>query len=71
MHPAQHAACRRVLTEREAGVRTGLSTSYLRKLRYIGGGPAYLQLASRRIGYYDTDLDIWLDHRRVPGFEAA
>ena len=46
MHPAQYQALKeasvfnRVLSEKEAAKKTGLSTSYLRKLRYTGGGPA-------------------------------
>ena len=74
MHPAQHQALAissRVLNEKEAAARTGLSASYLRKLRYTGGGPAYIQLAERRIGYRESDLDLWLNERRVSTASAA
>ncbi len=77
MHPTQYQALKeasvskRVLSEKEAARKTGLSTSYLRKLRYIGGGPAYIQLAQRRIGYRESDLDRWIEGRRVPVVDAA
>jgi predicted DNA-binding transcriptional regulator AlpA len=71
MDPAQHQVLAQVLTEKEAGARLGLSTSYLRKLRYNGGGPTYIKLAERRIGYREGDLDLWLNSRRVPGKEVA
>ena len=63
--PRTDASADRVLTEKEAALKLGLSASYLRKLRYVGGGPAYLQLASNRIGYRISDLEAWLDQRRV------
>ena len=71
IHPGQYRARddalrpNRVLTEKEAALKLGLSPSYLRKLRYLRGGPAYLQLASNRVGYRDADLEAWLDQRRV------
>jgi predicted DNA-binding transcriptional regulator AlpA len=71
MQRAQYPITARVLTEKEASARLGLSASYLRKLRYIGGGPAYLRLAERRIGYCVEDLDAWLDRRRVAAQEVA
>jgi predicted DNA-binding transcriptional regulator AlpA len=77
LHPAQYEALKeasvgnRVLSEREAATKTGLSTSYLRKLRYVGGGPAYIQLAVLRIGYREDDLDHWIEGRRVPVMDAA
>jgi predicted DNA-binding transcriptional regulator AlpA len=77
LHPAQYQALKeasvsnRVLSEKEAAKKTGLSTSYLRKLRYVGGGPAYIQLAERRIGYRESDLDLWINGRRVPAVDAA
>jgi predicted DNA-binding transcriptional regulator AlpA len=62
---AHKASPNRVLTERETAERLGLSVSYLRKLRYLGGGPAYIQLTSRRIGYREWDADAWVAARRV------
>ena len=61
----------RVLPEGAVAKKAGVSKSYLRKLRYKGGGPAYIQLAQRRIGYYEGDVDTWLDDRRVPATEAS
>jgi predicted DNA-binding transcriptional regulator AlpA len=77
LHPTQYDALKetsvsnRVLSEKDAARKTGLSPSFLRKLRYTGGGPAYIQLAERRIGYRENDLDRWIEERRVPAVDAA
>ncbi len=47
-----------------AAVRTGLSSSTLRKLRLTGCGPRFLKLG-RAVRYRASDLDAWLDARSV------
>jgi hypothetical protein len=41
----------------------GCSTSYLNKLRSIGGGPVFIK-RGRRVIYDTLDLDAWLDAGR-------
>jgi predicted DNA-binding transcriptional regulator AlpA len=43
---------------KEAAAYLGVSSSWLDKLRCVGGGPKYLKLG-RRVLYRDADLDEW------------
>ena len=50
----------------EAAKYTGLSASYLAKLRMGTGpqvGPKFLRIGSRAIRYRRTDLDDWMDSK--------
>jgi hypothetical protein len=51
------------LSVEEAASYCGVSTSYLNKMRCVGGGPAFLKLG-RRVVYSTDDLDRWLSERR-------
>lgn len=43
---------------------TGLSVSSLNKFRCFGSGPIYVKYA-RRVVYRMSDLDTWMDAKRV------
>jgi hypothetical protein len=63
--PDDHtAALGRKASVSEAARYAGVSTSYLNKLRCVGGGPEFFKIGSRVL--YDlADLDTWLErHRR-------
>ena len=46
------------------GRYVGLSASSLEKKRADGGGPRFVRLGGRAIGYDVRDLDAWLDTQR-------
>lgn len=47
-----------------AALYCGLAASTLEKMRVAGGGPVYLKLGPRKIGYDTEDLDAWKASRR-------
>lgn len=51
---------RRVLREREAAQYLAVSVSMLQKFRTRGGGPAFIRLGRRSVGYDVVDLDQWI-----------
>jgi hypothetical protein len=51
------------LSTEGAAAYCGCSTSYLNKLRSIGGGPVFIK-RGRRVIYDTDDLDVWLDAGR-------
>jgi predicted DNA-binding transcriptional regulator AlpA len=56
---------RRMLRVREAAELTGLSVSYLNKLRVTGMGPRFRKLG-RAVAYDPADVQEWLDrHSRA------
>ncbi len=57
---------KRILRTREAAEYCGLAPATLEKLRATGGGPAFIRLGTRAIGYDIRDLDRWLDGQRQP-----
>jgi len=59
-----------VLRTPAAARHTGLSESYLEKLRIVGTGPPFLRLAPRAVGYLVADLDRWLAERRCMSTSA-
>jgi predicted DNA-binding transcriptional regulator AlpA len=61
----------RVLTPAEAAEILSLSVPVLERLRAAGGGPAWVRLSARRIGYRVSDLAAWLDARRVGAVPEA
>ena len=54
----------RVLRTPEAAHYVGIAAATLEKLRKAGGGPRFLRIGLRAIGYDVADLDAWLDARR-------
>lgn len=59
-----------VLIQPEAAKYTGLSARTLERYRVEGGGPAFIRLGARRLGYLKTDLDAWLAERKFPSRAA-
>jgi predicted DNA-binding transcriptional regulator AlpA len=53
-----------LLSNNEAAAYLGLSNRTLPGLRRRGGGPPYIKLGGRRVGYLKHDLDAWLESRR-------
>ena len=51
---------RRVLRTDAAAAYVGLSASTLEKRRLTGGGPRFIRLGGRSIGYEIAALDAWL-----------
>ena len=64
------------LTEKEAATYIGFSRSYLRQSRSHGkrkgrtDAPPYIRVGGRTIRYLRTDLDEWLQERRVDQVEC-
>ena len=47
----------------DAATYCGVSTSFMNKLRGVGGGPVFIKMG-RRVVYSTEDLDDWLTARR-------
>ena len=60
-----------VISEAEAARLVDVSTRHLQRLRVEGGGPPYIQLGARRIGYRLADLESWIAGRRVASTSAV
>lgn len=60
-----------VIPERQAASMVDLSVRHLQRLRVEGGGPPFIQLGARRIGYRVQDLEAWIAGRRVASTSAA
>ena len=62
---------RRILRTQDAAAYVGLSPSTIEKMRCYGGGPKFIRLGGRAIGYDIADLDRWLEaqanNAAVPG----
>ena len=54
----------RILRTPGAAGYVGLSPSTLEKKRLSGGGPAFIRLGGRAVGYDVRDLDAWLEEQR-------
>jgi predicted DNA-binding transcriptional regulator AlpA len=50
----------KILRTPQAAEYVGLAASTLEKLRLTGGGPRFLRLGNRAVGYEIDDLDRWL-----------
>ena len=62
---------RRILRTLEAATYLGLSPSTLEKYRVRGGGPKFIRLGGRAVGYDLRDLDAWLDGQRESTDEST
>jgi predicted DNA-binding transcriptional regulator AlpA len=51
---------KRLLTEKELSTWLGLSLPTLQRLRSKGGGPKFIRLSLRRVGYRQLDVEEWL-----------
>jgi predicted DNA-binding transcriptional regulator AlpA len=54
----------RVFRTPRAAQYLGVRPSFLEKLRWLGGGPTFVRLGVRAVGYRVDDLERWLDERR-------
>jgi predicted DNA-binding transcriptional regulator AlpA len=54
----------RVLRTPDAARYLGLTASTLEKMRLTGGGPRFIRLGFRAVGYAIGDLDDFIDGRR-------
>jgi predicted DNA-binding transcriptional regulator AlpA len=52
---------KRIVRTPAAAEYVGLSAATLEKKRLQGGGPRFIRLGRRAIGYDVRDLDAWLD----------
>ena len=62
---------KRILRTPKAAEYLGISESWLEKKRLEGGGPPYIKLGHRAVGYDIDDLDRWLESRRVASTSDA
>lgn len=60
-----------VLTEAEAARLVRLSPRTMQRLRLEGGGPRFVKLTARSIGYAIADLQAWVHQRSVASTSAA
>jgi predicted DNA-binding transcriptional regulator AlpA len=62
-----------VLSLDQAAYRAGIVRRTLERLLAEGNGPAKVQIAKRRVGILEADLEAWILKRRrpAPGEEAA
>lgn len=57
------AGCEPLLTEKQLSCWLGISLPTLQRLRSTGGGPRFVRLSERRIGYRRSVVEQWLDQR--------
>jgi predicted DNA-binding transcriptional regulator AlpA len=60
-----------VITETEAARRLSVSTRTLQRLRIDGGGPGYVKLSERRVGYSPAALRRWIEERSAASTSAV
>ena len=66
---ANHEGCtpNELLSQRQVAVRLGASARTIEGWRARGVGPPFLRLSTRAVRYRSSDLEQWLDQRRVAG----
>lgn len=60
----------KILREKEAVLRAGISRSSVRRLEKLGLFPARRQLSPGRIGYLEAEVDQWIESRIKVGGES-
>jgi predicted DNA-binding transcriptional regulator AlpA len=55
----------KILSPTEVAELLGVTSAALTQMRYLGRGPDYLRLSAQRIRYRRSDVDAWLERRRV------
>jgi len=65
MDAIRSAPAQLILSEKQAAKELCLSVRTLQTMRVDGGGPAYVRLTERRIGYSMTELKRWVEARSV------
>lgn len=61
--PHQASKPRRILRRREAAQYIGRSERALERYATDGGGPKYVRIGAKAVGYTIEDLDAWLKAR--------
>ena len=54
-----------LLSQRQVALRLGVSARTIEGWRARGVGPPFLRLSARAVRYRSSDLEQWLDQRRV------
>jgi predicted DNA-binding transcriptional regulator AlpA len=54
-----------ILRRQDAAKYIGCSVSYLNKKAVTGDGPPMIRFSRKMIGYYKSDIDRWIEERRV------
>lgn len=62
---------RRIVRVAEAAEYLGLSRHTLNKLRSTGGGPEFVRITKRAVGYRVEALDRWLEGRHASSTSEA
>ena len=62
---------KRVLRPKEAAEWLGCSVNFLEKLRCYGGGPRFIRVGKRTLGYDIEDLQAWLESKKVANTTEA
>jgi hypothetical protein len=52
-----------LMSVQQAAIRLCVSTSYLNKLRVVGGGPPFIKIGAR-VAYDPADLTTWVAQQR-------
>jgi hypothetical protein len=60
-----------IVSEGEAAKSLRLAQRTLQRMRLEGGGPPYIQLSERRIGYSVVALEAWIASRSRASTSAA
>jgi predicted DNA-binding transcriptional regulator AlpA len=71
-HQASHST-NELLSQRQVAMRLGVSARTIEGWRARGVGPPFLRLSARAVRYRSSDLEQWLDRRRVadePGLDT-
>jgi predicted DNA-binding transcriptional regulator AlpA len=55
-----------ILSLDQAAFRAGIVRRTLERLLAEGTGPAKVQVSKRRVGILESDLERWLNSRRLP-----
>ena len=53
------------LNERQAAQKIGVTASAMQAWRLRGGGPPFVKISCRCIRYAESELDAWMQARRV------
>jgi len=61
----------KVLRTERAASYCGLAPSTMEKQRLTGGGPTFVRLTGRAVGYLVADLDEWIASRRAASTSSA
>jgi predicted DNA-binding transcriptional regulator AlpA len=60
----------RLLTEKDLAEWLGVSLPTVQRMRSRGGGPFFIRISTRRIGYRKTDVERWLGARTIERIDA-